>query len=251
MDEKDLEAVRHHLCPHHLPEPSEPIEHIATTAERGYYRYGQTFIKRSLREREFKVGYKGIHVPILGKERLQNEAASLLFIASASNIPVPALHGEFEFDGAYFVMTEYIEGEQMAQLDDNRKATVLREIKEHLDTFQGLTSTTTGGPSGIAIPPYRILRHHPTRSWSTQSSKGAEYVFCHNDLSQHNIIVDPQSLKINATIDWEYAGFYPPYFEAPFYQRPGPSVALDGEENDECKLAEFLGLHGNEGHGKR
>ena len=34
-----------------------------------------------------------------------------------------------------------------------------------------------------------------------------DLVFCHNDLSANNVIVDPKTLKIAAIIDWEYAGF--------------------------------------------
>lgn len=48
----------------------------------------------------------------------------------------------------------------------------------------------------------------------------------------NNVIVDPGTLQIKAINDWEYAGFYPPEFEFPFYQRPGPSVALNGEVGD-------------------
>jgi Ser/Thr protein kinase RdoA (MazF antagonist) len=70
-----------------------------------------------------------------------------------------------------------------------------------------------------------------------------EFVFCHNDLSQQNVIVDPLSLKILAIIDWEYAGFYPEFFDRPFYKRLGPSIALDGEEDDTEKLLDFLLSH--------
>lgn len=59
-----------------------------------------------------------------------------------------------------------------------------------------------------------------------------DLVFCHNDLSASNVIVDPDTLAIKAIIDWEYAGFYPPEFEAEFFHRPGPSVALPGEVDD-------------------
>ena len=38
-------------------------------------------------------------------------------------------------------------------------------------------------------------------------------MFCHNDFSTHNVIVNPSTLKVNAIIDWEYAGFYPVEFE--------------------------------------
>lgn len=69
-----------------------------------------------------------------------------------------------------------------------------------------------------------------------------EYVFCHNDLSQYNVIVDPERVEIKAIVDWEYAGFYPGFFEGRFYTRPGPSDALDrvGEVSDTGRLLEFL-----------
>lgn len=65
-------------------------------------------------------------------------------------------------------------------------------------------------------------------------------MFCHNDLSAHNVIVDPETLKVNAIIDWEYAGFFPEHFEGMFFRRPGPSAALDGEVNDEEQLLKIM-----------
>lgn len=57
-----------------------------------------------------------------------------------------------------------------------------------------------------------------------------EYVFCHNDLGQHNILVDPESLKIKAIIDWEFSGFFPRCFEAAFWEQPGPAPTTgDGD----------------------
>lgn len=70
--------------------------------------------------------------------------------------------------------------------------------------------------------------------------KQQDLVFCHNDLSMNNVIVDPDTLKINAIVDWEYAGFYPPEFEFPFYQRSGRSVALDGEVDDCDSLTRMM-----------
>lgn len=67
-----------------------------------------------------------------------------------------------------------------------------------------------------------------------------DLVFCHNDLSTYNVIVDPETLKVKAVIDWEYAGFYPQDFEAMFFRRLGPSAALDGEINDEERLLKIM-----------
>lgn len=62
---------------------------------------------------------------------------------------------------------------------------------------------------------------------------------CHNDFSTH-VIVDPATLKVKAVIDWEYAGFYPFEFEGLYFRRPGPSVALEGEVNDEDDLVDAM-----------
>lgn len=48
------------------------------------------------------------------------------------------------------------------------------------------------------------------------------------------------TLQIRAIIDWEYAGFYPEFFDFPFFKRLGPSVALDDEVDDTEKLLEFF-----------
>lgn len=69
-------------------------------------------------------------------------------------------------------------------------------------------------------------------------NKHEKHVFCHNDLSQSNVIVDPESLKIAAIIDWEFGGFYPEYFEVPYYRSPKPS----GHQVVKLTAAELLEL---------
>jgi hypothetical protein len=49
------------------------------------------------------------------------------------------------------------------------------------------------------------------------------------------VIVNPETLKVNAIIDWESAGFYPAFF-----MRVGPSVTLEGEVNDEDRLLDVM-----------
>lgn len=76
--------------------------------------------------------------------------------------------------------------------------------------------------------------------WKMKPRETEDLVFCHNDLSTHNIIVDPETLKVKGVIDWEYAGFYPKEFEGMYFRRPGPSVALEGEVDDEDHLFKLL-----------
>lgn len=78
------------------------------------------------------------------------------------------------------------------------------------------------------------------RPWRMRRREECDLVFYHNDLSANNVIVDPDTLKIKAIVDWEYAGFYPPEFEVPFYRRPGSSVALEGEVDDVDVLMDMI-----------
>lgn len=220
---------------------------FATTFERKYYHRGNTFIKRNLRPAEYRTGYRGLYVPRLAKERLKNEAESLRFIRNATDIPVPNVLCDFEDDGAFYLITEYVEGVAMSDLPEEKKAIVCEELHKHLATLHALKSERLGGPSGIVVPPYRVMKDHENDDWQLRPSDQAEFVFCHNDLSQQNIVVDPDTLKINGIIDWEYAGFYPEYFEAHFYKRLGPSAAINDEVDDAPKLIEFLTSHHDAG----
>lgn len=208
--------------------------------ERAWYQRGKFFIKRSLRPSEYFTNVRGtLHVPRLGKERLQNEAASMQFIARASNIPVPQIYGAFEVDDSFLLIMEWIEGVALAKIPEDQQHLVYAEIQQHLATLQSITSSRLGGPSGMIIPPSRVMEKTGRDQWTFRPSN-EEYVFCHDDLSVSNIIVDPKTFKVNAILDWEYAGFYPAYFEGQFWRRRGPSVALEGEEDDVPRLVEFL-----------
>ncbi|KAF1951085.1 kinase-like protein [Byssothecium circinans] len=215
---------------------------FAVTAERKYYHANNSFIKRSLRPSEWQVSpFKGtIHVPRLGVERILNEAAALTYVKENTNIPVPTLHACFEDDNAAYIVTSYVDGVSMSALTDDQKAIVTKELEGHIETLHSLRGARLGGPSGHVILPYRMLQKTFRDEWDLQTSSSAEYVFCHNDLLQQNVIVDPGTLKIAAIIDWEYAGFFPEEFERAFYKRLGPSVALEGEEDDTDRLLEFI-----------
>ncbi|KAL9099301.1 MAG: hypothetical protein Q9163_005179 [Psora crenata] len=142
--------------------------------------------------------------------------------------------------GLITFVLEYVQGVNMSDLTEGQKKTVMEEIDIHLASLRSLTSKTVGGPSGLIIPPYRVTLQTANDRWRIPASEANHYVFCHNDLSQQNIIVDPNTLKINAIVDWEYSGFYPVFFDFPFYTRLGPSVAVEGETDDTSRLLDFL-----------
>jgi thiamine kinase-like enzyme len=109
-------------------------------------------------------------------------------------------------------MTEYVEGVLMQELSEPEKLVVMKELLQHVATLQSLRSDTPGIPDEeYMCPPQRVGQRlwKVNSCWKpkTTTSKG-DYVFCHNDLGQHNIIVDPKTLKINAIIDWEFGGLH-------------------------------------------
>lgn len=215
---------------------------FAITAERKYYDTGSVFIKRSLRPREWQVSHvRGtIHVPRQAKERIFNEAATIQYLSQHSSIPLPKFICCFEDDEAVYLIVEKVDGISMKDLTGAELQTVTEELQGHIRSFRRLRSSRIGGPSGLVVPPYRTTRQNFRDDWNLQEGMPDEYVFCHNDLSQHNVILDPESLKIKAIVDWEYAGFYPEFFDAPFYKRPGPSAAIGDEVDDTDRLVEFL-----------
>lgn len=56
-----------------------------------------------------------------------------------------------------------------------------------------------------------------------------------NDLSQHNFLCDRKTGKVRAIIDWEFAGFYPSFFEAPLCRAPYYEI-----EDDLTEIGQLL-----------
>ena len=56
--------------------------------------------------------------------------------------------------------------------------------------------------SNIVYPPSRLFGHNKRQSWPRRFTNADEdFVYCHIDLAQHNIFVDPKSFKVMAIID--------------------------------------------------
>ncbi|KAI6350864.1 hypothetical protein MCOR25_010327 [Pyricularia grisea] len=214
---------------------------IAITHERKYYRCDNTWVKRSLRESEWQTHNGHTHVPRFNKERVLNEGACLKYLSEKTDIPLPKLYATFEDDGVAYLITEYVNGVGMNDLTTEQQKVVVQELEKHLKTLKKLTSPQWGGPEGLVLPPYRIMKNCDG-PWYMKHRKESSLVFCHNDLSANNVIVDPSSLKIMAIIDWEYSGFFPLEFERPFYRRPGPSIALPDEVDDVENLLRIIDL---------
>lgn len=88
-------------------------------------------------------------IPLFNPERILNEGACLRFLAENTNIPLPKLHACFEDDGAAYVITDYIDGVGMNELDAEKKEVVAKELHTHMETLRELKSNVWGGPGGL------------------------------------------------------------------------------------------------------
>lgn len=178
-------------------------------------------------------------------ERLRNETDCLQYIRDKTNIPVPSVEYTYESEGVFYLVMGYVKGELLSDLLEEQKAPYLQELKGYMDVLHSLRSKTLGGPRGLIVPPIRVLERTQQRSWCrSQVLESADYVFCHNDLAEHNIIVDTGTGHIKAIIDWEYGGFWPKFFEAPVYTRKGPRKQTSNDSLANVKrMEDFLRLN--------
>jgi hypothetical protein len=131
---------------------------ISITPERKYYRYGSTWIKRSLRPTEWQKHNGFMYVPLFNMERVLNEGACLKFLAENTDIPLPRLYACFEDDGTGCLVTEYVEGIGMNELSSEDQKVVAHELQRHMETMKKLTSENWGGPDGSVsiVENYRL-----------------------------------------------------------------------------------------------
>ncbi|TQN65861.1 hypothetical protein CSHISOI_09555 [Colletotrichum shisoi] len=200
------------------------------TTDKKYYEVGTTFIKRTLRSHEWPTTTTDWTPSTRLPQRWTTDAAILTYLQRETDIPLPRLQYTLEDDGAFYFSTELVPGVSMSQLAKEQKQAVTKELLNHIATLKSLRSDTPGVPGQpLLCAPNRVhsrlWKHHSCWRPRPDIEKG-NYVFCHNDLGQHNVIVDPQTLKINAIIDWEYGGFWPEWFEQPYWEREGPGAPL-------------------------
>ena len=132
---------------------------FATIAGKKYFNIeNKIFMKRTLRRSEWSTIGDGILIipPTSYQARWENKAASLRYLSVHTKLPLPTLRGTFIDDGAFYFMTDYVEGVSLAELPSQDKAIVIREIEQHVAALRSLRSKTPGIPGrSLLCPPYR------------------------------------------------------------------------------------------------
>ncbi|KUI55080.1 hypothetical protein VP1G_02422 [Cytospora mali] len=226
----------------HAPFPDGEVIHHCR--ERYIVRHGDTVTK-------FTTAPNGLD----GNDH-PNEALALRFVKEHTTIPVPELISS-DWDR---ITMQYVEGQTLRQawpvLTPGERSGILAQLSDYIAQMRALGGiyigrldgqgaivpcimTRSGGPFGSLIEWHdwlaRPTRRLPGQSmyWhqiTAQLSADCSIVFTHSDISAQNIIV--REGRIVALLDWEFAGWFPEYWEYTF--------ALRGLDNIDW---ETLGQH--------
>ncbi|KAJ0108776.1 hypothetical protein J7T55_011267 [Diaporthe amygdali] len=197
------------------------------------------------------------------------EASAMLFVAQHSSVPVPKVYSAFERDGRVYIVMERIDGETIAQgwshRTDESKAAILEQLRTIVKDLRGIkpppgvgVASVDGGPIFDHRLPCKSLWgpfpsiqdfHQELRGGiaaediqDDASSPGVKHmasfheqacqapVFTHGDLSSLNIMVKDD--KVVGIVDWETAGWYPPYWEYTSAKHPNPQNSWWQDEVD-------------------
>ncbi|KAM5493596.1 hypothetical protein MaudMau93_000980 [Microsporum audouinii] len=189
---------------------------------------------------------KGMHPIRLDENRVlktklldTGEAQAMEFIAKATTIPVPKVFEAKVFEARYIgkkrgerfcIVMEYIPGKPLNviwnDLSDNQKINICLQIDGYLAQLRTLTGdrimAADGGALDVGLYEKRFLGpfdsvkefHHALGKGESNSlGNGHGIHFAHADLAPRNILVDENTGRINAVIDWERAGWYPEYWD--------------------------------------
>ena len=195
--------------------------------DRHYTQTSTTFTKRQLRGNEIIYRPDGSVAEYpYNHERIENEKNALAFIARNTTIPVPRIVKWSDIDGVGSLTVETLTGQTFSDLywelgpDDQKR--LEKNMSDFLDNvlipqLKQLRSKTMGQLGGCVYPPPRVLSYDRRPRWEAKIASTNRYVYCHNDLNFQNFMMNPETLEVEAIIDWEYSGFFPPEIEFPFY----------------------------------
>lgn len=207
----------------HAPFPDGDIIHHLLS--RYVVRHGDTVTKYTTSPYGFATGDQ------------PNEALALAFIAEHTTIPVPRL---IESDWDRITM-QYVEGQTLQQawpvLTAEERFGVLEQLAGYIAQLRALGGVYLGrlDGDGVVLPCVMTRSGGPFKTvaemhdwlvrprWAKPeismfyhqitSQLGADYpiVFTHGDIAARNIII--RDGRVVALLDWEFAGFYPEYWE--------------------------------------
>jgi tRNA A-37 threonylcarbamoyl transferase component Bud32 len=193
------------------------------------------------------------------------EAATMIFIAAHTTIPVPRVHDFFVNQRGYLIM-DFIDAPSLdtlwSSMTEDKKQSVLMQVQGYLRQLRQLVPPNPGyveavdgsslfdprqssdpfGPFSSVQAFHKFLGHDFVLTsenyeqfhelFERCAKRSYRTVFSHGDLAPRNILV--KDGRVVGIIDWETAGWYPEYLEYARLKRSN----LDAPEWEErlCKL---------------
>jgi hypothetical protein len=220
------------------------------THDRAYIFTDDTVTKRELAPDEFlrrMVDGKTVY-PYWPRARLQNEAATLAFIAANTTIPVPQFRTYYQNNLFCLEVKVISDGILLTEVDEASKPAAIEAVERQLnsDVLPQLRSLRRNSIGSVdtsipVFPPSRVY-YFDRRSWPQITSDMDDFVLCHCDLAPHNIFIDPESFKIVGIIDWEFSGYFPPHFELPLWRNINHTAMREMCAEVNSKELAFFGL---------
>ncbi|CAG7944718.1 unnamed protein product [Penicillium nalgiovense] len=172
-----------------------------------------------------------------------HEDPTLRFIAENTTIPVPKVHDvRLEDDKVVGIVMDYMPGTQLDGIWDtlgpDQKQSIAEQLRGYISQLRNLKGNYIGavdrgtvamgnwgpiygGPfdseqefNWWIISDLSPTLQAPLRYYAEHAlTDGHEIVFTHSDFSSRNILVDENSYQVTAILDWEFAGWYPEWWE--------------------------------------
>lgn len=174
------------------------------------------------------------------------ELEGLRYVAQYTSIPVPKVHRIYRVGGRLYIEMEYVQGDTLQamwsgdMLSRDERQTILKQVADYIDQLRGLEPPQKGvvasaelgqcldyrvgynlfGPFSDNEEFHSFLRGYISLENCTQvygeavtqcHTRRYRTCFSHGDLCPRNLIV--RNGKIAAIIDWQFAGWYPEYWE--------------------------------------
>jgi hypothetical protein len=173
------------------------------------------------------------------KQSLVNEARAIEYVRQHTTIPVPTTIAAFEDRGAFYLIQEFLAGIRADTAPPSAHPYIVQQLEGYVKQLQRLRSDTVR--SFVDDHLFTVPRLGTMRDLfddAEYSCKKDAYVLCHGDLAWYNVMVDPETWKITAIFDWEFAGFYPAGTEGEYWRRCGGASA--GERGDLVDLTSII-----------
>ncbi|PGH23624.1 hypothetical protein AJ80_02230 [Polytolypa hystricis UAMH7299] len=167
------------------------------------------------------------HRVLKSKEHSRQEADALQFVASNTTIPVPKVY-DVDDEGQNIVI-EYMPGNPLdkvwIKLTHDQRDSVCHQLAGYLAQLRQLTGKQIEAPNGGRVRvgyyqtrwdgPFKTekeFNHFLAQGTGLCPGESHKIHFAHGDLSPRNVLVD-ESGCVTAVLDWEWAGFFPEYWD--------------------------------------